>query len=256
MRDSIVKLGRVISNVGGTRFFSTMQHLIEGAVAIDLLQVMIRHSEPHHGRRFGTATLHGPALQERELGGLLPAEAAPEPTSDQNGPRLIQLAPRQAEPGETAPAAAAHRCLMLMRRAQVDFVVLVQRRAELGEFRSEELAKLGDLSKVLLPLVEQHASMQPPAAAAALPADGEPSPLSGRGADTLLQRFRERLDQQNITLSLREQQVCLLNLSGYTLPAICDELDLRAGTVETYLKRARLKLGLSGRHGLSRWMIE
>ncbi|MEX3527000.1 MAG: LuxR C-terminal-related transcriptional regulator [Burkholderia sp.] len=254
MRDSIVKLGKVISNVGGTRFFSTMQQLIEGAVAIELMQVAIRHREPHHGWRLGTATLHGPELQERELGGLLP-EAAPEPSSDQAGPRLIQLAPRQAEPGETAPV-PAHRCLMLMCRAQVDFVVLVQRGAERGEFRSEELAALGNLSKALLPLVEQHASMQPLAAAEALPADDEPSPLSGRGADTLLQRFRERLDQQNITLSLREQQVCLLNLSGYTLPAICDELDLRAGTVETYLKRARLKLGLSGRHGLSRWMIE
>ncbi|MEX3556764.1 MAG: LuxR C-terminal-related transcriptional regulator [Burkholderia gladioli] len=232
-----------------------MQQLIEGAVAIDLMQVAVRRRDPHHGRRLGTATLHGPELQERELGGMLP-EAAPEPTSDQDGPRLIPLAPSQAEPGETAPA-HGHRCLMLMRRAQVDFVVLLQRGGKRGEFRPEELAALGELSKALLPLVEQHASMQPPAAADARPADdGEPSPLPGQGADTLLQRFRARLDQQNITLSLREQQVCLLNLSGYTLPAICDELDLRAGTVETYLKRARLKLGLSGRHGLSRWMIE
>lgn len=254
MSDSIVKLGRVISNVGSTRFFSTMQHLIEGAVAIDLMQVAIRRTESHHGRRLGTTTLHGPELQDRELGAMLP-EAAPELPPEQDGPRLIPLALRQAGPAEAAPA-PAHRCLMLMRRVQVDFVVLLQRGAVCGDFRPEELAALGKLSKALLPLVEQHASMQPSVATEAVPAATESAPLSGQGADTLLQRFRERLDQQNITLSLREQQVCLLNLSGYTLPAICDELDLRAGTVETYLKRARLKLGLSGRYGLSRWMIE
>ncbi len=251
MRDSIVKLGRVISNVGSTRFFSTMQQMIEGAVAIDLMQVAVRRRDPHHGRRLGIATLHGPELQECELGGLLP-----EPDSEQDGPRLFPLAPRQAEPGETAPA-PGHRCLILMRRAQVDFVMLLRRNGGRAGFRPEEFATLDELSKALLPLVEQHASMQPPAAADALPANAtEPSTLSGQGADTLPQRFRARLDQQNITLSLREQQVCLLNLSGYTLSAICDELDLRSGTVETYLKRARLKLGLSGRHGLSRWMIE
>ncbi|KAF1012659.1 MAG: LuxR C-terminal-related transcriptional regulator [Burkholderia sp.] len=251
MHDSIVKLGRVISNVGSPRFFSTMQQLIEGVVESELHQVALRCRDPHHGRQLSTATLHGPELQERALGGLLPA-----PSSDQDGPRLIPLAPHSTEPGKTAPA-PSHRCLMLMRRAQVDFVVLLQRGGERSEFRPEELAALGELSKALLPLVEQHVSMQPPAVSdASTTHDGEPWPLSSRGADTLLQRFRARLDQQNITLSLREQQVCLLNLSGYTLPAICDELDLRAGTVETYLKRARLKLGLSGRHGLSRWMIE
>jgi LuxR family transcriptional regulator, activator of tox operons len=31
---------------------------------------------------------------------------------------------------------------------------------------------------------------------------------------------------------------------------------LRESTVETYLKRAAVKLGFSGRHGLTRWMLD
>ncbi|WP_186048397.1 helix-turn-helix transcriptional regulator [Burkholderia gladioli] len=258
MRDSIVKLGRVISNVGTTRFFSAMQRFISGTVTIDMMHVSIWHTDPHLGQLVGASTIHGTALHDGGFGQRLP-ETLIEQILDPDGPRLIHLAPRLFD--DESAVTPAHRCIILMRRVRTHFVVFLQREAERGDFRPDELASLGELSQALLPLVEQHASMQQPATASAddefAPPAGEASTaLPDSAADTLSQRFRERLEQQNITLSSREQQVCILILSGYTLPAICDELDLRASTIETYLKRARIKLGLSGRHGLSRWMIE
>ena len=37
---------------------------------------------------------------------------------------------------------------------------------------------------------------------------------------------------------------------------VAEELGVKESTVETYIKRAAVKLGISGRHGLTKWMID
>ncbi|MBJ2215666.1 LuxR family transcriptional regulator, partial [Pseudomonas carnis] len=41
---------------------------------------------------------------------------------------------------------------------------------------------------------------------------------------------------------------------GRTAPELAEQLALKVNTIESYLKRAAIKLGISGRHSLLRWM--
>ncbi|QDQ80319.1 helix-turn-helix transcriptional regulator [Paraburkholderia megapolitana] len=254
MRDSIVQLGRVISNVGTTRFFPAMKRFIGDTVAIDAMHVSIWNSDEHRGRFIDGVAVHGAELHGADMRDHLP-EPLMAQILDLDGPQIIHVEARAA--GAADSISPMYRCLMLMRRFNSHFIIVLQRNAERGDFQPDELTSLGDLSLVLLPLVEQHTSPQPPAPIDDTPAiTAADTLLPDSSVATLSQTFLTRLEQRHITLSSREQQVCILILSGHTLPSICEELNLRASTVETYLKRARIKLGLSGRHGLSRWMIE
>ena len=58
----------------------------------------------------------------------------------------------------------------------------------------------------------------------------------------------------DITLSVREKEVCLGLLTGGTVPQMAEKLRVKNSSIETYLKHAAAKLGVSGRHGLARWM--
>ena len=100
----------------------------------------------------------------------------------------------------------------------------------------------------MLPLVEHHGqlldhSIRPPGSA---PNDSEPPALR--------QAFAERLGKEAVRLSVREQEVCLGLLTGGTVPEMAQRLNVKNSSVETYLKRATAKLGVSGRHGLAKWM--
>jgi DNA-binding CsgD family transcriptional regulator len=55
-------------------------------------------------------------------------------------------------------------------------------------------------------------------------------------------------------LSSRETEVCVGLLAGRTAPELAEQLNLRVNTVESYLKRAAIKMGIGGRRSLIRWM--
>lgn len=109
-------------------------------------------------------------------------------------------------------------------------------------FSATDRSRLEDISPLLLPMLEKHINALQPAAP--LPAD----------PDSLEQRFLERLRQTGIRLSEREMQVCEGLLAGRTAPQQAEHLRLKVNTVESYLRRAAIKLGISGRHSLMRWM--
>ncbi|QXI36239.1 helix-turn-helix transcriptional regulator [Pseudomonas xantholysinigenes] len=109
-------------------------------------------------------------------------------------------------------------------------------------FSATERSRLEAISPLLLPMLEKHISALQPAT---LPAS-EP--------ESLEQRFEERLRQTGIALSEREMQVCAGLLAGHTAPQQAERLQLKVNTVESYLRRAAIKLGISGRHSLMRWM--
>ncbi|SDO16965.1 regulatory protein, luxR family [Pseudomonas syringae] len=68
------------------------------------------------------------------------------------------------------------------------------------------------------------------------------------------QRFLGRLDALALSLSSRETEVCVGLLAGLTMPQLADSLDLKVTTVESYYKRAAVKMDLSGRGALLRWL--
>ncbi|KPA87587.1 response regulator containing a CheY-like receiver domain and an HTH DNA-binding domain [Pseudomonas asplenii] len=120
-------------------------------------------------------------------------------------------------------------------------------------FSPQECAFLQEFSCVLLPIIGEHVE-------ALLPTPSHPQDLSateeldGSGLDALRQRFLERLEMFGVNLSSRETEVCVGLLAGRTAPELAEQLALRVNTVESYLKRASIKMGIGGRRSLIRWM--
>ncbi|WP_017901794.1 helix-turn-helix transcriptional regulator [Pseudomonas asplenii] len=120
-------------------------------------------------------------------------------------------------------------------------------------FSPRECAFLEEFSCLLLPMIGEHIEALMPAAhrqEASSPAQE----LDGGGMDTLRQRFIQRLEMFGVKLSARETEVCVGLLAGRTAPELAEQLALRVNTVESYLKRASIKMGIGGRRSLIRWM--
>jgi len=131
-------------------------------------------------------------------------------------------------------------------------VISVYRSCQSQSFSHQERPLLQDFSP-LLPMVEEHlAALQPHNAPGNHP--GAADSLEHQGLETLRLRFAARLRQSGLKLSNREMQVCVGLLAGRTAPELAGQLKLKVHTVESYLKRAAIKMGISGRHSLLRWM--
>lgn len=108
-------------------------------------------------------------------------------------------------------------------------------------FSPLERNRLEAITPLVLPMLEKHLRALQPT-------------VPRNSHDSLEERFVERLAQTGLKLSERERQVCLGLLAGQTAPEQADRLGLRVNTVESYLRRAVIKLGIGGRHSLMRWM--
>ncbi|MGF6098811.1 response regulator transcription factor [Pseudomonas sp. 18175] len=147
---------------------------------------------------------------------------------------------------DTQPAAQLH---LTRRKDDVRYVLSVYRSHHSDSFSPQERSMLQDFSTLLLPMVEKHiAAIQP------CRQEGDVIAPQNHGIETLRRRIEERLVQSGLTLSNRELEVCVGLLAGRTAPELAQQLALKVNTIESYLKRASIKLGISGRHSLLRWM--
>ncbi|AAO56332.1 LuxR family transcriptional regulator [Pseudomonas syringae pv. theae] len=112
------------------------------------------------------------------------------------------------------------------------------------EFSEEERRQLNDLSPLLFSILEKHVN----ALQLAMPG------TESARTESFEERFHERLRETGLTLSERETQVCLGLLAGHTAIEQAERLALKVNTVGSYQRRAAIKLGISGRHSLMRWM--
>ncbi|ROM52168.1 helix-turn-helix transcriptional regulator [Pseudomonas poae] len=149
---------------------------------------------------------------------------------------------------------AAHQCTLVSRDGSRRCVVTLYRSHTQKDFSLSELSLLKNLSEALLPLIESYAQFSRQSTLrkmgswmATLVTNQEPTHIH--------REFEKRLALCDITLSTREQEVCLGLLNGRTVPEIAETLQLKNSSIETYLKRATAKLGVSGRHGLTKWMV-
>lgn len=144
------------------------------------------------------------------------------------------------------PAAQLH---LTRRKDDMRYVLSVYRSHQSESFSPQERSMLLDFSTLLLPMVEKHIiAIQP------CRQDNTPLVPQNQGIETLRRRIQERLVQSGLTLSNRELEVCVGLLAGRTAPELAEQLALKVNTIESYLKRAAIKLGISGRHSLLRWM--
>ena len=148
--------------------------------------------------------------------------------------------------GEQQPAAQLH---LTRHKDDMRYVLSVYRSHQSDSFSPQERSMLQDFSTLLLPMVEKHITALQPCRQ-----DSDPVPAQTQGLETLRRRIEERLVQSGLTLSNRELEVCVGLLSGRTAPELAEQLALKVNTIESYLKRAAIKLGISGRHSLLRWM--
>ncbi|MBC3271244.1 MULTISPECIES: helix-turn-helix transcriptional regulator [Pseudomonas] len=222
-------IGKVIASTGSRHFPRMLHDLIRTQLAVDATHIrqmrvesVVARSEPD------------PATEAALLAETLFCEHS------------------DALPPVPATTATDASQLHLTRRKDgYRYVISVYRNDQSERFSARERSLLQDISPVLLPMVEKHIN-------ALQPLDNDPqSPATtpeSSGLETLRLRFNERLQQLGLKLSSRESEVCIGLLAGQTAPELAAQLQLKVNTVESYLKRAAIKLGISGRHSLMKWM--
>lgn len=152
--------------------------------------------------------------------------------------------------GDDSLCAEAMTQLHLTRRNDdYRYVLSVCRSGKSQSFSAQERLILEDFSPLLLPMVEKHISAIQPRSESR-----ENDSSAVEGLEVLRLRFTERLRQSGLNLSNREMEVCVGLLAGRTAPELAEQLNLKSSTIESYLKRAVIKMGISGRHSLKRWM--
>ncbi|WP_166220673.1 helix-turn-helix transcriptional regulator [Pseudomonas atagonensis] len=228
-------IGKVIASTGSRHFPRMLHDLILTQLAVDATHIRQMRVE-----QVGRASSRHPELIKESA---LLAETV---FSEHNAATANDLP--NPSPSTSADASQLH---LTRRKDNYRYVISVYRNGQAQHFSAQERSLLQDISPVLLPMVEKHIH-------ALQPANPDPQSLAenteGNGLESLRLRFNERLQQLGLSLSNRESEVCIGLLAGRTAPEVAAQLQLKVNTVESYLKRAAIKLGISGRHSLMRWM--
>lgn len=245
------EMGELIANSGHADFAAHMLRLVEKWVPIHLVDLS----------EWTLDELRNRVLDIKLLGSAGPTQDLPPPvplnsmddhpllreTLDMQDPLLIQL---KAKAKSAYPRGTSHQCNLVSRQGKRRCVISFYRPPNQRGFSLAKLSFIKCLSDTLLPLIECHAQ----SLRQAPHAKGEPAHTMLEQSQ-LQREFYKRLSLGDITLSAREQEVCLGLLTGGTVPQMAEKLSVKNSSIETYIKRAAAKLGVSGRHGLAKWMI-
>lgn len=186
------------------------------------------------GSRHFTRTFH--ALVEAHL-------AAPVDQLNWHSTETLPASDSLAERFGSRPGeAGSGRTLNLRAQADTGRRLTVHRFAPGQAFSEHERDHLHTIAPLLFSLLGQHQRLALPLAETARP------------AQSLESRFHQRLQQSGLTLSERETQVCLGLLAGRTAAQQAEALNLTVNTVDSYQRRAAVKLNIRGRHSLMRWL--
>jgi DNA-binding CsgD family transcriptional regulator len=233
-------IGKVIASTGSRHFPRMLHDLILTQLAVDATHIRQMRVEP-----VGRTQPRGEPECIKEA--PLPAETVYSELSTLPSANDLPT----SEPSTVTDASQLH---LTRRKDGYRYVISVYRCGPAKRFSAHERSLLQDISPVLLPMVEKHINALQPSNTDALGQSQEQSDSTLLGLETLRLRFCERVEQLGLSLSNREMEVCVGLLAGRTAPELAEQLQLKVNTVESYLKRAAIKLGISGRHSLMRWM--
>ncbi|WP_191488073.1 helix-turn-helix transcriptional regulator [Pseudomonas sp. FEN] len=241
-----LRLGELVSSAAEDAFAEHMLAFVNSQVPIHGLDLSEWTLDADR-ESISPSKCLGSAGQQHDL---CPPNTLPHPllqsVMEMEAPMLIQL---ETAPSPKHPKRSVHQCNLVSGSGDLRWVICFHRLATLRAFSVTELTLLKSLSDTLLPLVVHRAQLlaQPGTRWAGMT-------QAGSEHEALHQAFSARLAQEAIHLSAREQEVCLGLLTGITVSEMAQRLNVKNSSVETYLKRATTKLGVSGRHGLTRWM--
>ncbi|TKK32732.1 helix-turn-helix transcriptional regulator [Pseudomonas sp. CFBP13528] len=245
------EMGALISSSGQENFAANMLHLVDKWIPVHLVDLSEWCLDELRDSVLDIKLLGSAGLNED-----LPAPQTLHSLDDHpllrqmlrmQDPLLIQM---KAKADSAHPRGSSHQCNLVSRQGHRRCVISFYRPPAERGFSLAELSFLKCLSETLLPLMERHVLILRQAPHA----EAEPG-HNGLEQSQLQREFYKRLALSDITLSAREQEVCLGLLTGGTVPQIAEKLSVKNSSIETYLKRAAAKLGVSGRHGLAKWMV-
>ncbi|MGZ2745018.1 LuxR C-terminal-related transcriptional regulator [Burkholderia stagnalis] len=262
------KLGKVISSAGSERFASDMHALLVESIPLSTTRMAEWTLDEPAGEVVHVESLGAfGAPRDDGRGGAPVVHGEREPAAHPLRNRIVAACDRQlihVDPlmrrdngGGGAPPrgpGAGFQCHLVSRKANRRYVISLHRTASHCDFSLQEMSFLKNFADTLLPLVEWHASTRrhdmPEGVTPRGATEGVP------GVEALRHEFESRLARASVVLSARESEVCLGLLAGKMLREMAGELGVKESTIETYIKRAAVKLGISGRHGLTKWMID
>ncbi|KAA8689635.1 helix-turn-helix transcriptional regulator [Pseudomonas caricapapayae] len=263
MQQLFQHLGKLISGIGSRQFARLLHEIITASLPVDATHV-IQGVSRSRNEVTGTPTLgaFGESLQKVlnpgiERRRLVPVLLSPTELADKRVDRSIRFESSAYNGPEKPSHSLPHTSLLQIHIAhpgKSDYVLSVYRSPSAKAFTCQERARLKELSLVVLPIVKQHIATVTPTLVSTSP---PPVAISLKNIETMegmRQRFLGRLDALALSLSSRETEVCVGLLAGLTMPQLANSLDLKVTTVDSYYKRAAVKMGLSGRSALLRWL--
>ncbi|AIO67627.1 helix-turn-helix domain-containing protein [Burkholderia oklahomensis] len=270
MVEIFAKLGKVISSAGSERFASDMHALLAESIPLGITKITEWTFNEPAGKVVRVQSLGAFGAPRDDAPIALPA--APGERACAGHPLLNRILtacdrqlihinpPARRGDGDGIDAVplrgtgAGFQCHLVSCKANRRYVISLHRTSSHRDFSLQEMSFLKNFADTLLPLVEWHAAARRHGAHERAPCRDPAANASG--LDALRREFESRLERAAVALSARESEVCLGLLAGKTLREMSGELGVKESTVETYIKRAAVKLGISGRHGLTRWMID
>ncbi|WP_248798383.1 helix-turn-helix transcriptional regulator [Pseudomonas sp. MWU13-2105] len=247
-------VGKVIANTGNRNFPRVLHDLIVAQLPVDATHITELRLDTTNAAQSITSSIGGVGISPICTDTLMNAPSVKQ-TAEQADDGVWPAA--QTEMACCQRASSPHACpnhLHLICRTQSRCYALSVYRSNPSQgFSAQECVFLQEFSCLLLPMIGEHieALMPTPVRQEAFSVSQE---LENGGMDALRQRFIERLEMSGLNLSSRETEVCVGLLAGRTAPELAEQLALRVNTVESYLKRASIKMGIGGRRSLIRWM--
>ena len=230
-----VQLGELVTRTGDLAFARYMLQLVDALVPISRLELSEWTLDEDQASLVCIRVLGSAGQQDDTTAADTPRHPLLPSILQMQDPLLIQLKARHSHQ-------RSRQCNLVSRSGNRRWVIGCQRLADQPAFTLAELSFLKQLADTLLPLVAHHAQL-----------GEENCPPHGTPASLRL-AFGKRLGRHAVSLSSREQEVCIGLLTGATVAQMAQQLAVKPSSIETYLKRATAKLGVSGRHGLAKWM--
>ncbi|CAE6815986.1 hypothetical protein R75483_06016 [Paraburkholderia domus] len=257
-RTAFERLGPVIERVGTPHFLAALSQFIQRFAAFDSLHVL-RLSAQHcargkpHAEWIGSHVDAREQAHQREIMRLYMRRFAERDPVMTRVPALdsVEVIQRSADHTNDRelreaifePRQFREECVMLRTVSGAHYSISLSRSRRLPSFSLSEMARIRLLGDVLLPLAALHAQQV---------TGPSPSRVHTDTPDLLA----ARLAQFGAALSERERAVCSAIVRGDTYAAIADAMKVRKSSVETYARRALVKLGVSSRRDLLAWLHE
>ena len=138
----------------------------------------------------------------------------------------------------------AHECVLAHGTRYSQLSLALERVDRRSPFSLDELSRLRRSGDFLFPLLQLHSTLT--AARHTTHPAGVAHPLA---------LFDGQLSAHAVALSRREYETCRQLLSGRTIPETAEIIGVRPSSIESYVKRAFIKLGVHTRRELFAWCL-